>query len=696
MHAFLVAEDFTLRTSRFTRTYRGGAMTGEIPIDRLVVDTGGESDLVRKEMERQKAASSAGTGSGSGPDAAASDPGSSDEIKKNPYVIGVPESALLAWGPFPARLGRVSSRFIGKGLHRHEEPEPLPAQLAALKARHPGRRHFRFAVVNAFGTNLGDCTIGMTAMRAVAKRLERSLDSFVIDLLLGANTGQGNFDIAGYEPWIGQVRVTGPTVQDFADYDGYFDFTGLIALPRFTELPIVDWYLWWSGLDPDMVDRTEKRNRIHLRPDPFNEVARALQKVAAPRILLNAKSSVPLRTCPDRTAIAVGRHLLQSNKALNIILPMALDLSGARVHDLSAVTRKGTDYFNALVAQCDGVVSVDTYTIHCADAFDVPVVGLFASVPPDAYPYYPLHQGLLVPGGETLPAFRKSKVSAEEWETLKGPYEAAWAKLPCSAVSTALDAATEQRKTHRKTAPSFVTGAHKRPFFRQGPTGRVLRFEADDPLWHRAVARHIEIFKAVIRPGNEIAVVAPGQSHFLLIAAEHIGPEGRIHVFEPRVQRRKLIEMDLAEKVPQTPVVFYDSLPALGSEIEIANENYLNETTPLAWGTSRIGRKIETKSIDSMNCQNLSGIFIFAPMQSEIVTMSARSFLTKTRCPIVSGPMRSLDQVKLSAEALSGMGFQIFADDLARTDGGKQNIIIMALDSGVKVSAGAMKRVVLK
>jgi len=407
------------------------------------------------------------------------------------------------------------------------------------------------------------------------------------------------------------------------------------------------------------------------------------------------ESIVPLRTCPDRTAIAVGRHLLQSNEALNIILPMALDLSGARVHDLSAVTRKGTDYFNALVAQCDGVVSVDTYTIHCADAFDVPVVGLFASVPPDAYPYYPLHQGLLVPGGESLPAFRKSKVSAEEWETLKGPYEAAWAKLPGSAVSTALDAATEQRKTHRKTAPSFVTGAHKRPFFRQGPTGRVLRFEADDPLWHRAVARHIEIFKAVIRPGNEIAVVAPGQSHFLLIAAEHIGPEGRIHVFEPRVQRRKLIEMDLAEKVPQTPVVFYDSLPALGSEIEIANENYLNETTPLAWGRSRINRKIQTRSLDAMRFDNMSGIFIFTPMKSEVVTQSARSFLKKIRCPIVSGPLGSLEHVKSSAEALRGMEFQIFADDLGPSDGGKHNMITLAIDNGVKIDAGRMKKLVL-
>jgi hypothetical protein len=209
------------------------------------------------------------------------------------------------------------------------------------------------------------------------------------------------------------------------------------------------------------------------------------------------------------------------------------------------------------------------------------------------------------------------------------------------------------------------------------------------------VARHIEIFRSVIRPGHEIAVVAPGQSHFLLVAAEHIGPEGRIHVFEPRVHRRKLIEMDLAEKVPQTPVIFYDSLPALGSEIEIANENYLNETTPLAWGRSRISRKIQTRSLDNMRFDNISGIFIFTPMVTDLVTRSAREFLTKTRCPIVSGPMGSLEQVKSSAEALRGMEFQIFAEDVGQSNGKNNNMITLAIDNSVKINPGTMKRVVL-
>ena len=68
------------------------------------------------------------------------------------------EAELAAWPGWPMRLGRSD-----RGLAVISDPAPLGAQLAALRARRPGRRRFRVALVGGFGFNLGDTLLGATA-----------------------------------------------------------------------------------------------------------------------------------------------------------------------------------------------------------------------------------------------------------------------------------------------------------------------------------------------------------------------------------------------------------------------------------------------------------------------------------------------------------------------------------------------------
>ncbi len=583
----------------------------------------------------------------------------------------------------------------GQGLHRHEEPEPLTLQLAALKARFPTKKHWRFVVVNAFGTNLGDCVLGMTAMRSVAKRLGQHLDSFVIDMLLGTNTSAGNFDIVGHEPWIGEVRVTGPTLQEFASYDGYFDFTGLIALPRFTEIPIADWYLWWAGMEPVGVMDAEKRNRIPLRREAYEQIANLLRPIIGPRILFNHKASVPLRTCPESAAISLIMNMLVADPSLQIVLSAPLPFSHPRVHDLHESLKAGTDRFNALVAQVDGVVSVDTYSIHAADAFHTPVVGLYASVAPNSYPYYPLHHGILIPGGENLPAFRKSKIAnEEEWKTLQPQYEAAWQQLEAGKILEALQARRSERNQHTGIAPQFSDGPHRPELFSHKSQGRQLRYDSVKPEWERAVAGQIDVSRLLVKPGGTVIVVAPGTSRFPVALAQHVGSEGKIHFFEPRPHRHTLIAMDLLERVPQTPVQWYETLPAPAKNIDLAIEEPLGETTPSLWGSSRVQKRLPAVTIDSLELPILSAIFMFAPMIFRVAIQAAKATLMRTKAHIVCGPIERLEDVRGIAEELQGLRYQCWVDYIeGRPDGA---MMLVAIPDHLNVQAAGMKKVVLK
>jgi hypothetical protein len=694
MHAFLVAEDFTVQTNRFARRYAGGTLTGAVPVERMVVDTGGEGMLVRRAMEQQLA------NTGKADDvvkiaevSAGSDTDASDVPEVGPYVTGVTEMALLHWPFFPPRLGRLSSRIVGDGLYRHEEPESLSMQLAVLRARHPGKKHFRLAAVNAFGTNLGDCVLGMTAMRVVSRILEQYLGSFVVDMLLGAHSSAGNFDIVGHEPWIGQIRLTGPTLQEFANYDAYFDFTGLIGLPRFNEMPIVDWYLWWAGLDWEKVSAEDKRNRIYLRREAYEQIAAVLRPIPAPRILFNYKASVGLRCCPESAAVSLVERLLAADAELQIVLSAPLPFSHPRVHALHESMKAGTDRFNALVAQVDGVISVDTYSIHATDACHTPVVGLYASVPPDAYPYYPLHEGLLVPGGELLPAYRKSKVGDDEWLALQPQYEAAWHRLDAGKVLETLKTVRARRAQQPAPLLHFKNNPHRPGLVRLTPHGRQLRFDAAPPRWERAVARHIDMAKLLTKPGGTVVVVAPGQSQFSVALVEHIGPDGLVHIFEPRPQRRTLIAMDLLEFAPQTPVFWHETLPAKAKNIEVAIEEPLGETTPLLWGHSRVQRSIQAMSIDALELPLLSALFIFAPMPCRVAIQSALATLARTKAHVVCGPLERLDDVRDIAEMLQPVGYQCWVDHIEQRPDGA--MLLIAVPDTIKVQAVGMKRVVL-
>lgn len=706
MHAFLVAEDFTLHTTRFTRRYLGGSLQGEVPIDRLVIDIGAEADMVRKAMEADYKTrhakdevidvSAPGTSGGAEPSTAegASGSGSGAAASDMPqFLTTVLEGQLLGWTGTPPRLGRVSSRFVQEpGLFRHpDEGDVLAMQLQALKARHPGKKHFRLAVVNAFGTNLGDTMLGMTAMRYIAKYLKQHLDSFVIDLLLGANAGVVNFDIAGHDDWVGEQYLLGPTLAEFSRYDAYFDFSGLIALPRITEMAISDWYLWWSGLDPAAVPAADKRNIMYHQWPVWQEVGRALQGIKGRKIFFNPKASVPLRTFADEHVAKFLKRLLKLAPDTTVIVDREIKLDHPRLVNLSKEINSAGK-FAALVAHMDGMISVDSFALHAADCASVPSVGLFASIDPYAYPYYPHHKGVLIPDGETLPAYKKFKTGTdEEWEQIKDVYAEAWSKLDPQVVLNILqDMMAARASVPGHNGTRMAGGQHQRPRYRQTGQARLLPHENTPPLWQQAQRRMLEISQLLLRSRSQAILVTPGQSLLPVAVAQKLEREGRLHIFEPREARRQLIAMDLLDRAATgIQVQYHDTFPGKVEQASFPLEEALSETNPAIWGNLHKKKSVKPQSIDAMELDVLSCIMLSMPAPWKFTLESAMGTIERLKPAILIGPVSSFQDIREIANMLLPVKYQCWVEQLE--PGKSETSVLLAVTDQMKVQG--LKRV---
>jgi hypothetical protein len=351
--------------------------------------------------------------------------------------------------------------------------------------------------------------------------------------------------------------------------------------------------------------------------------------------------------------------------------------------------------FEALVAQVDGLITVDTFGVHVADAANVPTVGLFASIPPDAYPFYPLHYSILIPGGKDLPAYRKFKVNDDtEWAKIKDEYAGAWAKLDEREVLDGLNKMMQNRQqgaSHKGLR--FVHGQHQPIRYAVKTTGRLLPFERESPVWDRAVACMGTLARVILRSGGTAVVIAPGQSTFTLLLAEKLGLGGVLHLYEPRPLRRTLIGMDLLDRAGHADIHWHDSLPSQTKQIKIAGEDALCETNPLSWGSLRRQRILDAQSIDALELPVLSALFCFAPTPHLQALKSALDTLKLTKAAVICSPIHSDEEIHQLAAFLIPLGYQCWVEYIERRQEGA--MMLVAISDHIKLEGHSMKQIIV-
>lgn len=609
------------------------------------------------------------------------------------YLRLATETELAQWVGFPVRLGRVSVGLVEKAKeHNHlDEIFPLQAQLLELKRKKPGKDHFRLAIVNGFGGNLGDNLLGATALRQVVSVIAQYLPSFAIDILFGWVTNPKGRHFIEQIPHVERFFSSGLSLAEFGRYDAYFDISNLLNYPRFFEMPTIDWYLWWMGLEPTTLPAAVKRNRIDLPYSIWEEVAQSLKGITGKRIFFNYRSSVPLRTFPEKQVIQFVQKLLKQHNDLTLIIDNPLALKHKRLIDLSAALNS-VEKFQALIAQVDGMITVDSLGPHVADACATPTVLLCASLPASQYPYYPHMQGVLIPHAEKLPGWMKTKNATDkDWEEMAEQYQKAWEKLSVEKVYHALKQVMQASAEKKKEAPAqiqFQTIA-PRPHFLKRTTQVnyeqfTWKYRAPSEAYLAAEKRILHIGKSLLKPGDNFIHAGTAEGHLTIELADQVKPRGYALAFEPRrlyfqtlCANALLAGLDTLYAHPVLPV-------ETSQPISIHDTDPYSETEPARSGNSYVKTTVPGQKIDDFIPDACRLMILQPPLPIKEVLQGAIQTIQQCRPYIVFAPLPQ-DQAGEDCGGLTQLDYKLWADRLPVNHAGKPCLLIVAVPNEKKV-----------
>ena len=655
MYFYTVGEPVSYVNGRMVKYVHPAKDAQSVPRRAIYAAVPGEVEAIRQEFIRRK-----------------------DADEDNIPIRLLSDTFLASNEGFPAKLGRRSLGLDGTSEERsHEfEPEPLGPQLAELRRRKPARQHFRIAIVNGFGTNLGDSLLGATALSVVGKYMRSLLPGVSFDLLLGPGTSAAAADFIRNIPGVERVRWSGISLSDFESYDAYFDFSDLLNLPRYYELPPVDWYIWWMGLEPGAVAPVEKRNRIVIRHDAFQKVRSALDGVRGKKIFFSRRSSVPLRTFPEHEACTFLQGLLDSDESIVAVVEYAIGFDHPRLLDLSGII-DSTEMLKALLALVDGAIVIDSLPLHLTDATALPTVAISASMPADRLVrYYPHACAILLPGAESLPGWGHAKINDQDsWDSMAPAYARAWGGLqPAEVLSTLAEKMASVESLRHGSPPLFEFAVlPERPAWvnvemRHGHRIDVTPSRIVPSAQAIAAENAIRgIIPQVVFPGCTVVECGGGSGQTALELLRHVGAEGSVYAFEPR---RLYFQLLCARSVLAGHDRLYakESLPYLqnpdGTLPEIADLDMLSPHDDRLQGNSASRVSLRCEPIDDLELPMCRLMVIHPPISVEEALRSAVRTIERCRPIILTAP-QGADTAQQLSEHLSGNGYDGWEQQLA-------------------------------
>jgi len=612
MHIYALKQPVSISTPVHTRRYKAAPSDAEISPDQIYISVPGECRLIAENapsIEKAQAQSSLFR--------------FHDRLER---LIEPPEN-------MPMQLGR-SKHGDSHAQQNTEQQSLLTEQLKALRKRHPAnKQHFRIAIINGFGTALGNATMGLTALRIVVGYLQKQLPSFLIDILNGPASNPGCEDIIQHETFIGQYFRQGPSLETFCRYDAFLDFSELITLPRITELATVDWHLWWMGVSADHISPAQKRNIVHIKRKDWLDVKSTLADKAPKTIFFNPKASTELRSWPTKLAAIFVKQLLEQLPDFRVVIDRPLPVQHSRLHDLSDHI-KSVEHFKALVTQVDAVITVNSYASHLADAASIPTVHICSCLPAELYPYYPYSANLNLPGYETLPGYKTFKEDSDNWPAMQPIYEAAWADLKAETVVSALLKKIQLRQQQQRDHNGLELVDH-RPLPHYLTTGddqlQRFRFQRTSSLWRKSQRQLAQWSESILSPGASAVLISAGDPELPIQLAQRVTPSGQLHIIEPRRLYAQVAISNL-QSAQQSNIHLHQLVPIPGHrQGSFFDFDPWSESSPSHWGNMPQKCEARAESIDGLHLGSCDLMIIQPPIPAEFVLQGAQQIMNQQR-----------------------------------------------------------------
>ncbi len=319
----------------------------------------------------------------------------------------IPEAAIKSRDDFPVQLGvqndgewERSQYYSGLTKTISEDvleikKVDLNKQISNLK----NKTNPRIAVLNGFGSGIGDTLVGITAFSSAYKLLRKSVRPG-IEIIYSPEQHTKLTSIFQHTTLIDQFHIAPVTLKKLLEYDAIFDTGGMAHRPDFYNMPVVDFLLTLFGLNPDLVQNKNKRNSLmQFRSDDNLKIR--IREIRADNpgkkiILLHPKTSSIFKDIPDKYVIKILRKLQASGKYIIVMDETIPSTAGLPVIDLSRQAKSFAGLYS-VISQVDGILTADTCIYHIADCFSIPTIAWFTMYDPDVWArYYPTVTGILL------------------------------------------------------------------------------------------------------------------------------------------------------------------------------------------------------------------------------------------------------------------------------------------------------------
>ncbi|SDC67763.1 glycosyltransferase family 9 protein [Paraburkholderia lycopersici] len=230
----------------------------------------------------------------------------------------------------------------------------------------------RAHVINGLGVTLGDSIIGLTALSALRKKHPTLFFTIYRPRLVPAYVRQV-YELAA--PIFGCVRDLPVRVEALPDGAFQVDVGNHLFWPNFSSMPMIDFFLWALGVEPDSVPSVDKSNDWLRKVTVRDSQGKWAQQ---PYVLFCPVASTPVRSIPRSFRKEAVEQLWQE-----FHLPVLGfgDVEHDRYTDVRSLS-KDTASFLAWVKNARFVLTSDTAAVHIAAGFDVPTVAFFTTIPP--------------------------------------------------------------------------------------------------------------------------------------------------------------------------------------------------------------------------------------------------------------------------------------------------------------------------
>lgn len=289
------------------------------------------------------------------------------------------------------------------------------------------------AVMNAFSHAYGDHLIGMNAFNVFQEELSKKYPNTKFTFnLFQLNPHRMAPITKQWKHLYDNIGTLPMNLSLFYQHDAFMDFGGLLMVKSFDSQPMFDFFLEGFSMKGTSISEDRKRLKYTTMPatDFINSIlSKHIRKRSDGRkvIMVHPLSTTPIRTMPNEYAIKTIKELHKQNYfTISAVTMPVKSKNHMNLHNFSTEF----DDFAAIVKSSDGIITVDTITVHLSDCFDVPTIAMFTSIEPKyRVSYYPNVKGIMLEDPEGMAyGMHKYDQNSEQGKKIQSHAENLWQK----------------------------------------------------------------------------------------------------------------------------------------------------------------------------------------------------------------------------------------------------------------------------